>query len=1009
MQARQIGIFFLAAAMLSSSAGFGANPVNKNQAEKTLRQKRAVKQPGRTSTQEYMLGVGEADTKNDKELINMIRGFSYLVKEEKSEDRKANYALSISSSYLALARYYRVKTKFGPQEKKNEATANERVLKYLEPVIASKKLDVRTKAKAAYYQGLAYINQGFFDKAQEKFLLSLNFHKESAFAPSISLYLAESKFEKEKYEEAINFYKAYFDRLTDQQKALSIYKTAWCYINIGDLVKAERFFISLIGKKASGSFGDDAVKDLAYLVTLTRNETQIIEFSVREFGKREDVRVNFLTEVFFYFQSQSGNKKKPILLAELLRIEKDPPKRFKILASSFRSSQKPFASMGTYEEFARIKKEVELNHFKPGLAEIKDSAAEIETEVTGYIKANYDTVIGKVKTPETIKSSEVFRQFEEVLNFHLYYFRGPDREKSYQVWISACDRMMNSACLYKVSKRIQSEKEISPELKKDADLMLLKALEQLAGKEPKYRDELIGELERFIASRQETEKEWKTAATKLTLLYNEKKEFLKSLPLLDKLHNINKNSESYFRLQFARFELGQFDELVKQNESYADDKFMKDARNLLRESHLKLATKAQETNQFDQYKAHLQAFLALKPDEAKADLARKNYIGQLIEKADWKAVHEEFKALPMKKRISPVYVKELTRSLVEFIKDAEFAWVQELLHGIPKESYKGNLGLLWLSSELAVKQGDIDFQGPWKDLTNYHRTYGLGILALTKPQKVIDSFQTKPPTSEKEKKLLLFSYQMRDKNPQPNLDPWAQKVLKGMVEGRVSTSGESSSEKKYSQVEFPKSSFGPKRYERYTQVAVESIRFIRRRVLKDVEKVDPSGKIRVLLKAIEHEKKMAEVIRAAPAPAGLDEAQTAEYKKGLGDLANEFDNQAVEFEKVKVAVEGKVKEDEKNRWPVPIQDQWPWPDKAWTSILREMVDKGNPSAALVCLDQRKSDESAGEEDYFQARSKILFSLGNHAVLSDYVKTELQQAKRDNLIAFWRKTFEKETP
>ena len=90
MQVHQIKlalfISFITVGLLSFAA-----PVNKHQAEKTRRQTRIVKQPGKTSTQEYMLGVGEADTKTDKELIvNGTQLQPGLIKVEFSEFKRGS-------------------------------------------------------------------------------------------------------------------------------------------------------------------------------------------------------------------------------------------------------------------------------------------------------------------------------------------------------------------------------------------------------------------------------------------------------------------------------------------------------------------------------------------------------------------------------------------------------------------------------------------------------------------------------------------------------------------------------------------------------------------------------------------------------------------------------------------------------------------------------------------------------------------------------------------------------
>ena len=967
--------------------------------------------PGRarpkTTSSVVLESSGDAAKKSEAELIKVIQGVETLLKVERNEAKRDTLLMSESGAALALSRSYRLKADSDAKSKANERRYSQLALRNSDAVIKSKSASAMTKARAHYYAGLALTNLNDANGAQKRFIESLNLYPQADYAPAMSLMIAETSFDQEKYKDAIAQYRILFSRLTDGQKAIAVYKTGWSYINLQSFELAEKSFLLLAGKKWAGGFAEDSIKDLAYVMTQHRNETNVIEFAARHFGGNAALKAEVLTAVYKTFQAQSRTNKMPVLYSELMRTETDPAKRLLLVISNMRAQRRDYASMETFREFQDLRGRIRDGKIAPDSPIFAKIITELEPEIQSLIKSFGETFSGKTKTPEPIEKGDMGRFLQELLEFHLAYFpKSNDRATSYGLVLTVCEELKDTQCTYRVSKQVLAEEPLAA-LHRRARLVLLASLETLSSqsKDRKFRDEFIQRLTAFYNDMPK-DQQWLPLTKRLTALMNEDKNFVASIPILQRLNDVEKTSEARYRLLWALFETERYDEVVGSVEPLSNDKFGQDSKSLIREAHLRLAAQKGKTDDFSAYETHVKGYLATSPDQQKADVVYRDYLTRLLERKQFDRVHAAVQQLTPAKRLAPEY-KSVTQRLVDaHIKAGRFNLVTETIGTeIPKEAAK-DFDMDWFQSSLAsgreLKPADFARIGASEPSV---RTYVLGVLTLTQPLIAIDYFRQAKTLSATELKLFLLALQMKAERWDPDFEPQDLKRLGDVVPPDLRASGTTKSEKAMAAIKFPDAMVSAKQATKMTQGIAEGTRKVRPSVIEDLKGKLPHVQVRILASAISLEERVAKMILNSPVPKELSDDQVAEYRTGIGELAKEFSNQADEYKKLVQAIDEKTQanSEEKKKLVAPLElDSIPRVRPEIEAIVQPLVDGRNATAALVVLDRWKNLNEIDETDYYTLRARLLVSSNPSQFMKEYVHGELLGSKQGALMDKWRK-------
>lgn len=953
------------------------------------------KKPGRVVQADLLISQGELTGKSTKELISMIKGFQTLIQSERNAEKRAKLSLSEAGTYLALSAAYRAKDRLTAVEKRNERDANRKVVANLGPVLAAGALPPAQRSRAAYYVGLAQLNLNNEEAAAASFRQAIDIDPAANYGQALSLFLAEQSFEKDRYQEALDIFQRHLNKYNESQRTLAIYKMAWCYVNLNNLDQAEKQFLTIAGKEAAGPFGYDALKDLAYVVTLHRDESDIIRFAKSNFKDNRDAQGEFLVQVYGFFQSQSSTKRKPELLAELTKIEKDPVKRLQILVSTLRGSQREYAATEPYNEFITVRDEIEKIGWKPGLPRWGEMANDLEQELFHLIRAHVDTLSGKIKTVENLEPGVVTDRLVQALFFHISYYQASrERENSYMLWIKVCEEQKKYKCSLEVSNRILEDAKTSANLRKTAQLSRLRALDNLVPENAALKPQLRQSLESFIGDRK-PDADWALVAKRLVGLQQDEKKFGDAAALAAKLHQFEQSTESFFRLQYARFQAEQYADVVNADFKLTQDKFSEDARALAREANLKLAQKNLAGDKFEDYARNVTAFLKSNPDAEKADVARKNLIEQYLERKMYDRAGDEILNVPAARRMK-AYGAQIQGLAQHLLKKGEFAKVAALTQDFASSPQKAALELAFASATVGLNGG-----AGLKIRDAKAREYIFGVWALTLPENLLKEFTAQAPRNETEKKLLLLALQVDQKRLDPAVPARFRAALRGVYDGPAAAAGPARTLRDLDRISFPTAKTAKAKYETQAQAAAEKVRALRPRVVKDLEGRAPAEQLEILKAAEKAEERTADVLVNAPLPDGLAKNQVAEYKAAIAELAGEFSKQAAEYRKIAAGVE-KTAAAAGPASPLafPALDRWPTPKGEAADVVGQLLRKKQPAGALIALDQWKADGLAANA-YFELRTRILFSQPANPGLARYVASELNELGQKDLFERWK--------
>jgi tetratricopeptide (TPR) repeat protein len=862
------------------------------------------------------------------------------------------------------------------------------------------KVAAKMRAEALFISGESSLYLDTRKDTEVRFLESLKLDPASKYAPFMSFFLAEEAFDRQDFEKAKAFYAKCMTGSNAEIRRMALYKTAWSWLKQDKVETAVQSFISLIRGNPKDDMSRDARKDLAFIVSRFSLEEDVLKEASRLFPKPPDL-LEFLRIIEGNREQQGKASLNSKILQRVVELEPDPIKRAQVYLSLMSVNQKDFASSAQFETLQRIK--AILTHAKvaPASKQIAPIEKILDEETQKLARAYIGTFSGKTVNPENLSKATLSVDLKNIFYFYSYYFQNSKYIPTItQIWIDVCADTEDWPCIIALNRRVQSNPALGG-IREKSSLVEIVALESLAKKDAKtYRSQLEKALDGFLKEFPKSTS-WLRTAKRRADLYIEDKHFDDALPILDQVYAVEPNEENFYRAQWTRFQLHQYDELSNRFKDPKAAPFQGSERlqALKREALLEVAKTARDKGNVSVYTDSVKQFISSSSDAGKARIARQDLLKFYLEKELYPQASVELMSLSPKDRISGEYINSFSQLTSALLRRGEFQKSIELFKGIQESSLDNSLLLVLILSKLGA--GEELSRRDLARLTPEQQSYINSLLCLTRPKMIISWFKGKAPQSENERKLAFLSLRL-DHNqwefaPSQEETVW----LKGLLTEEMKPAPSTRVENKIQALVYPSAKAKGKRLENAIQTLVTETRAIREQITKEIQGKSPLVQRRIFLAAKGNEEKLAKLIQSSPSPEGLNAEQEAQYRAGLEELAKEFSLQAEEFGKLEANIGATLKEAEKQAnartLPVVKLDKWPWPStkEPW---IQNLLKSKNPLGALIVLDLWRKDWFPQDEKYYFYRTGILLDTNNGEVMRRYLYEELMAVNQSGVVA-----------
>ncbi|MCM2323818.1 MAG: hypothetical protein NDJ90_11215, partial [Oligoflexia bacterium] len=704
-------------------------------------------------------------------------------------------------------------------------------------------------------------------QARENFLEVLKMNPRAENAGWIGLFLAEDFFEEGKYADAANYYRTYYQKMSQQQREQALYKLAWCYINLHNEKKAEDLFVYLIKSNAGSGIAKDSSRDLAYLITHKRNPGDLIRTTETVFKRVED-RIEFLNHARANLEAQEAVELHSRVVERLLELETNNENKLQLLLANLRVTRKLYASRQHMAAFLKLVDFMNASKIGPTSREFVSVQPVVDNELRFLMKGYVDCFAQRAKTPENITRVELGNSMKRQFGFYIEYFpESKLRPSAVNLWLDVCVDLKDWPCVDRAAELVLNERETLAPYIGRAYLDQLAALEALARstKEAGVREDLkarrLKRMKEFVLGFEKSP-QWIRVARLYTEVLAEKGEHAETISLLDRIYQKEPDPDGFFRLQWARYKATEYAAVL-------DDKRLKGKPEprlveLWRESALALAMASRKNKEDDAYRSNIKRFLGLNPDERKADVARQDFMQFLVEKESWNELVSELMALPEAKRESKAFAPAVQRAWQASVEQGRF---REATLLSTSKSKRVDREMLNRRITVQLIKGQVPSQDDLNRLSSAQREYILGLLAVAKPAAAVSILKASPPRNRQEKDILALSVRMRAGQWDLFRTPEREKLLGARFPFKVPEStAQLPCEKKINRLPFPTMQMKGKRLAAVTQELIVGTRRVRLSVSKEIAGKELARQLRAVEAARDLEKKVAEVVLASPAP-----------------------------------------------------------------------------------------------------------------------------------------------
>lgn len=738
------------------------------------------------------------------------------------------------------------------------------------------------------------------------------------------------------------------------------------------------------------------------------NEQDIVKLGNDNFtGDQNEARSQFFRACFEILHRQSSNVDRPLLFDEIIRLESAPEKKIAFAVKRLAFHQKDYAHEQILRDYAFVEKMMSESGIKIGGEKFAYFADSLENELKRSIAAYVDTISGKAKSPNALNSFELARQLKNLIWYHLSWFpSSPSQEKTYALALENCRFLKDSECSLRMSRTIR-RKENLKQLWPLAQKTILVSLEELTAKDPKYKNEYLDELKSFVATEKDV-RLWLLFSKKLTALYFDDKKYVEAEPHLVRILQKEPSNENYYRLMLCLFSEAKHAEVIHlSNKAPKSGALAKEMESMVRESSLHLAKESFEKGDFVKYEDFIQKHLSLQTDRVKASLLWVDYHQKLLDRSEFN------KALSLMRKVdgSELLVIPLAK-VTELLIVNLFSMnrFQEACSLIASKSKFGQYPLfdpylarclILSSSTLGADQfAGIHGLGPEPQRSL------LSLSALTLPQWVDQYYKKFPPVDEKDKKIWLVGRQMLEGTRGITTQPGERRTTFAWLPSELILGISTASEKFANQIVYPQSHLSQERLGRAIPVVMEQIKRLRQLVAVDLKAHSTDVQRRVIINAINAERRMGWFFDESPKPEGLNPLELKEYNAEIDQYAQGYYAQISEYLKLLARIELKSSEVNMGRLEIPADlEKWVRPQKGAFEIMAKVAAQNKFFDAMVILESLQNLGKLKPDDFYRWRSYLVMKQFPHEFSAHYLGEELEAAGQKVVIEEWRRQIE----
>lgn len=922
--------------------------------------------------------------KTDLEMYrNQLEAIQLILGNEKSEVKRYELYMRKASIHLRIAQalgYQRTdKAKMGANEK-GHLDESEKILAIYEPKLKNSKHNL---ANIFYMRGLIHYEYNRSNEMIESFKKSISLDINNKRVPGLALIIAEHLYDSDNYPEAIKYYTAFQKSMTPYQKALANYKVAWSYIGLSEYDKGFAIFLKQIKSNEKNNFTNDSIKDLSFFMAQIKTEEEIIQMANVHFSDVE-TKSKFYLAVIESFMAIDKKGKVSALFDEALKVQKNPVDRLKTRLYKLLFNRREYPTHLEWELIGSLSEEVKSVSVEDREKFFFTFATELEAVMEHYIKNVLDVYNGKMQAKGGVKKEGSFNILFDVINVFVEFFpKSPKTITMLNILVDLCKETSHLKCLNDVASKSTELLKVDEQYK---SLYKRALLSRVVVWESAYDKNNEKNVSGFTAEAESFLSKFASAPENLKIRKKLVSVYLKSMSHDKALEHAEQNIkaeptiENYKPLLLIYFEKQQYPKIIA-----LKDKIKvlasPEINEILRETYIKLAEQYKKDDDFQKYIENVMSYLEMQKDPAKRSIVMTDVMYTALKKENMTVFVQLWDMLPLENKKSASMAAVKNDAINYMIQSGDF----RVLSGFEaSKPIKFTEIIYKAANKMTFDPAQWD---SIQRLNEQEKLYFYSVYMLENPQILKSKLRN---TKHAKEKIILDISKSLDS---------------GVIVKVVRQGPKSKFLTKYKAIQWPAESLSVERYSSKAEKNVTLVRDLRNKSIVELKNLDLPEKSALLKVMAETEKKCSEMLTTSPYPISLTPEQVTEYKKGLAELAVEFDNQCTEFTKLLDEVDKKIQEVAKAESDKVLPDfnslKWPWPSGNVSQKAQALADQKSLFSALVYLDRQLESKKIDNGDYVTIKAGLIAKVNRTEAGREIARQEIVAGNKSDLLEVWK--------
>lgn len=943
-------------------------------------------------------------------LRESLKGLNLVLNSQPNSPNRTELLLKKAFLHISIVREMGRKrtsaTQLTEDENKHLTVAKDILNKMLQP---SAKLSDSKKASVYYLLGLAAYEYENYKLQQKYFIDALNLDPKGPQAGSLALMVAEQYFDDEDFASALKYYNGYLGVMNDKQKDLALYKSAWCYISTQQNEKAEAELLKVVQSNRQSGFQKDSLRDLAFIAVRHRDELGVIRYGQQKIVNDND-RYEFYSLALKYFFQMQTRQSLNRLIGIVLKTEKKLDVRLEIMGHQVNEFRRDYLSSMTLSYYQGIRLELEKNKTNLDAPDLIGFKKNFQSDMEYFVYSITQVYQSNVQTEKSLPRDKVASLLQKTILFYDYFFpESKNKILVYQILADLCVDQKSYTCVtqvYNKAKTYKTEDKTWNELRLKLRANQLMFADELYNKEPAKHEALVIYLVNEFKKDYPNHELVLKGLRRTLQIYTQKND----LPAIEKnyaeIYQKEQNPENLYNWAFTVFKQSRFPDVIEMvKDQYPHDAKLNQFRS---ETYLKLADKESQGDNFKNYETYIVENLKINKDPDKAALIYSDWLQKSLNLKVGGAEHalEVFNSIPQNIRSKAIFDSYTTKLASAFVSAGDFERLSKLNLNRPTKAKEDSLTYFKLVHFFAAKDAALPGWVSLMDsLDNEKKSYLLGLIVLLKPNLALEYLKKSKANDPNKADLYLLALKMQHKTDEFNLSNEDKKILGKKAESihaKATTQPPILAEMK--KVTFPSAKLSFQKYNAAVEKLVPTVKKIREKILKSFKDATIEQKLLIVPEAETLEAKTAKAIEEAPLPPGLDDLQKADYQSGINELAKEFVEQAGEYKKMFDGLSEKMIEISKQKaadvLPEIDMNKWIWPNNEVVKKALALQATSSIQAHLY-IDAQLAEKFLSEIEHSTTRAGLLAMNQNSEVMREYIKQELLQQQREELVQKWK--------